>query len=193
MANSFCSDFWVNFLANFSAGVIIAGVLGWWIGRRLNQLAGIEERREEKRVELEKAIRYLEFLKKEIDFLLLQLPRLNEIFGETGWGREIRIPTPQWDVLVSSGELPKLINAYLLESLTQFYDHVAYARRGRDLTIESWLIPHGETVGGLQLKRKAFVSMALDGLEKALKSGKALLGKLDSEIQVVVKKRGETL
>jgi len=192
MGNSFCSDFWVNFLANFSAGLIVGGVLALWVGRKINELARIEERREEKKAQLENAIRYLQFLKEEVDGLLQQLPRLTEIFGETGWGREIRIPTPYWNVLVRSGELPKLINPDLLGLLAQFYDHVAYAKRGRDLTIDSWLVPQPDTVPGMELKLAAFVRMTQVGLEQTLKSGKALLGKLDSEIQVL-RKQVETL
>jgi|GEM_PF-3517891 len=192
MANSFCSDFWVNFLANFFAGVVVGGLLAWWVGKRLNELARSEERRDEKRAELQKAIRYLVLLRDEIDDLLNELPGLTKTFEATGWGREIRIMTPYWDILQPSGELPRLLNPHLLASLALFYDDLTYAKRGRDLTIDSWLVSQPHTVEAIEAKRRAFVNMTLLGLSRAQNSGRDLPDKLDSEIQVL-KKQVETL
>lgn len=192
MNSSFWSNVWANFLADVLAGVLVGGGLAWWIGGRLNELARTEERRREKRKELQKSIRYLGFLKEEIGHLLNELPGLTKKFEETGWGREIRIMTPYWDILQPSGELPKLINPDLLALLALFYDDLAYAKRGRDLTIDSWLVSQPHTVEAIEAKRQAFVNMTLVGLSRAQNSGRVLPDKLDSEIQVL-KKQLDTL
>jgi hypothetical protein len=183
------SSFWDSFLANFLSDLLVGGVLGafmaWWIGKRLSDFELSQQRKSEKRAEIEKTVRYLEFLRGEAKYLVDRLPRLIEKFQETGWGREVRIPTPFWDILQPSGELPRLLNPQLLAELTHFYDHLAYAKRAKEIVIDSWLVPHPETVPGMDLKLVAFVDMTLSGLKKANELGEELLGSLDTHIQAL--------
>lgn len=135
MDNSFWNDFLANFLSDLLAGAILAVLLAlplnWWVNRKLNELARSQQRKEEEKAELKKAIRYLELLKKEIDDLLNELPNWVEVFKSTGWGIEFWIPTPGWDILQPSGELPRLLDPGLIESLTLFYDDLVCAKRGK--------------------------------------------------------------
>ena len=184
-----CNGFWSGFFANFFSDLLVGGLLGaflaWWIGRRLSDFQLSQQRKQEKRAEIEKAIRYLKLFKDEIEYLVNQLPNLSKWFGETGWGREVRIPTPFWDILQPSGELPKLLNPQLLAELTHFYDHLTYAKRAKERVIDIWLVPHPETVPGMNLKLGAFVEETLGGLKKADGIGKGLLSSLDTHIQTL--------
>ncbi|MBC8273366.1 MAG: hypothetical protein H8E40_00130 [Chloroflexi bacterium] len=185
MNSCFWNDFFVNFLADLLAGAVLALVLALplnlWVDRKLNELARIQQRKEEKRAKLEKAIRYLEHLNPEIDYLLNELPSMINTFEGminafegAGWQREreARIPTPLWDVLQPSGELPRLLDPDLLEALTRFYDHLMYAKRGQDFVIDSWAST-----------QKARLSWTLSALKQALQSGRDLPHRIDLEIQ----------
>lgn len=185
MCNGFLSDFFANFLSDFLVGGLLGAFLAWWIGKRLSDFQLSQQRKKEKRAEIEKARHYLELFKDEIEYLVVQLPNLIKWFGETGWGREVRIPTPFWDILQPSGELPKLLNPQLLAELTHFYDHLTYAKRAKERVIDIWLVPHPETVPGMNLKLGAFVDETLSGLKKADGIGKGLLGSLDTHIQTL--------
>jgi hypothetical protein len=87
------------------------------------------------------------------------------------------IPTPFWDSLQPSGELPRLLDPNLLSSLAEFYNYVTNAKRGTDLVLDSWLEPQA-------LDRTAFVKMILSGFEQAL-GMKDMPDKVDSEIQAL--------
>lgn len=177
------SDFWNNFLANFFSDILVGGLLAFWIGNRLNTLQRFQQRRDEKKAEIEKTIHYLEFLKIEITDLCNSLPCLTKAFSETGWGREVPISTPFWDILQPSGELPKLIEPHLLSRLALFYDSLTYARRGKDLVIESWLIPQRKSVPGIDAKSQAFITMTEKALGDAQTFGKDLPDVLDKAIR----------
>lgn len=185
MCNGFWSGFFANFLSDFLVGVLFGGFLAWLIGKRLSYFQLGQQRKETKRAEMEKAISYLDLFGDEVKNLVNQLPHLIKAFGETGWGREVRIPTPLWDILQPSGELPKLLNPQLLAELTHFYDHLTYANRAKDRVIDIWLVPHPDTVPAMNLKLDAFVNETLNGLKKADGLGKELLGNLDSHIQTL--------
>jgi len=185
MCNGFWSSFFANFLSDFLVGGLLGASLAWWIGKRLNDLQLSQQRKDEKRAEMEKAIRYLKLFKDEIEYLVNQLPSLIKWFGETGWGREVRIPTPFWDILQPSGELPKLLNPQLLADLTHFYDHLTYAKRAKERVIDIWLVPQPETVPSMNQKLDAFVDETLSGLNKADGLGKGLLSRLDNHVQTL--------
>ena len=72
MCDTFWSDFLANFLSDFLVGGLFALALARWIGRSERS----QQRKDEKRAELGKAIRYLELLRSEIDPLANQLPNL---------------------------------------------------------------------------------------------------------------------
>lgn len=133
MNNSFWSDFLANFLSDLLVGGLLAGALAWWIGRSERS----QQRKDEKRAEFGKAIRYLELLKSEVDSLVNQLPNLVDgaetILAGVGMNeRELCIPTPVWDILEPSGELPRLFDPQLLASLAQFYHYLTFAKAGVD-------------------------------------------------------------
>jgi hypothetical protein len=184
MSSSFCSDLFANLLSDFLA-VILGATIAWYAGKKLGIFEQSQRRKEERKAELEKAVRYLEPLNEEIAQLISILPDNINAFRETGWGREIRIRTPFWDVLQPSGELPRLLDPHLLASLALFYDHLQYAKRGKDLVIKIWLVPQPSSVPGMNLKLEAFVDITLRALEDALRLGRGLPSKLDSEIQAL--------
>jgi len=179
---TFCSNFLANLLSDATVAIVFGLLLNWIANKKLNDFVRSQQRKDEKRAEVEKAIRYLEFLNIETKYLVGKLPSLINAFQETGWGREIPIPTPFWEILKPSGELPKLLRAEILSSLTLFYDPIAYAKRGLDLVIDSWLVSLPSTVPGMHEKREAFLNMTLTGLTQALSAGENLQNKLDSEI-----------
>lgn len=166
----FCRGFWANCLPDLLVGAVLGTLLAWWIGKRLSDLERSQQRKEEKRAELERAIHYLGLLKDEIDYLINRLPDRIKAFEEsksdrfekwkeTGEWEQIRIPTPLWDIVQPSGELPKLLDPRLLASLALFYDDLMHAK-GRDLIIDR-----------------------LSELKQALQSRRDLPNKIDSEIQ----------
>jgi len=179
--------FWNDFLANFVSDLLVGGLLGvaltYWVGKRLTEFERSRQRKDEKRAELEKAVRYLELLRQEVKYLVDRLPGLINAFQQTGWGREIRMPTPFWDVLRPSGELPGILDARILASLTGFYDPIAYAKRGVDLVIEGWLVSVPSSVPGMTEKLQAFQDMAVSGLNEALLFGRNLPDELSAEIE----------
>jgi hypothetical protein len=182
MGDDFCSNFLANFLADFVVSLIVGLPLAWWVGRRLNTLAQVQQHREERKADIEKGITYLEFLRKEVGNLLSQLPDKIAEFEKAAPGRISWIPTPYWAVLHPSGELSRLISPSLLERLAAFYDHLAKAKRGMDLLASSWLVPQSNTVEDMPSKQQAFKEMTLSGLTEANK-----LGKLPNEIELEVR------
>lgn len=185
MDSSFCSVFLANLFSDLLVVGLLSAFLAWWIGKQLSKFQLSLQRKEEKRAEIEKGISYLEFLRKEVKLLVSQLPGLIEAFGGTGWGREVKILTPLWDILQPSGELPRLINPQLLAELTYFYEHLTYAKRAKELVIYSWLVPQPQTVPGMNLKLDTFVDMTLSGLKIANELGKKLIHSLDTHTQIL--------
>jgi len=179
----FLSDFFANFLSDLLVGAILGTVLAWCIGKQLSASERRQQRKDEKRAELEKAIRYLELLNKEVNYLLDQLPGLVNAPQPYVGPEKIRIPTPFWEVLQPSGELPKLLDPQLLASLTQFYDHLMYAKQGKD-----WLMTRlvsSNVTEMHSLTQSEMENVIRLELEQANKTGKDLPDKLDSGIHVL--------
>jgi hypothetical protein len=176
------SNFWSDFLANFLSDLLIGGLFA---GILLASWARRQERRDQRRSELEKARRYLEMLKEEIDRLLSELPGLVDAPRPFVRPERIRIPTPFWDALQPSGELPKLINPQLLALLTQFYDHLMYAKQGRE-----WLLTRlvdSDVTKIHSLTQDEIENVIKVGLEQAIQSGRNLPDRLGPEIQILGK------
>jgi hypothetical protein len=187
MNNIFCKDFLINFFADLLAGLILAVIVGlplnWWANRKLNKLAGSEQRKAEERARLEKTIQYLKLLRDEVYDLCEELPKWITEFEKRGWGKEFWISTPHWDILQPSGELPRLLDPGLVGSLSLFYDHLLSAKQGKHWLVTSWLVPTPGTVGALSQKQASFKAMTLEGLKLALRMVGCLPDKLDSEIE----------
>lgn len=177
------NGFWNAFLANFLSDLLVGGLFAAVAGVLLARWARRQERRDQRRAELDKAIRYLEMLKEEVLRLLNLLPGLKNAARPYVKPGTIRIPTPFWDTLQPSGELPKLINPQLLASLTQFYDHLLYAKQGWE-----WLLMRLVTTDATKthsLTRDEIEDVLRFGLENALRSGWGLPDKLGAEIQTL--------
>ena len=157
--------------------------VAWWVGKKLNDLARGHQRKDEKRAELLKAIRYLERLNDEISDLLGQLPSEIQAFRETRTGFEIRGASPYWDILQPSGELPRLLDPQLLGALTQFYDCLIYAKQQSDLVTKSLL--NTGLINNYPGMKEELDNRALSVLEAVLNLGEELPDKLASEIQVL--------
>jgi len=177
------NTFWSNLVANLFSDLLASAALGtlltWWAGKRLSQLERTRQRRAEKRVQLEKSVRYLEVLEDEIGSLTDQLTARFSAYDADGefWTEEIwRISMPVWDILEPSGELPRLLSPHLLVSLARFYDTLRYGIQGRDEYMSSSRSVYD---------RQEFLLMGLDGFRLALQHGRELLGKLASEIQAI--------
>jgi hypothetical protein len=182
-------EFWLDFLSNFLSDILAGGVIGallaWFVGLRLGRLERSEEQKDTKIGEKNRAIQYLTLLGKEIEELIDRLPVELEKFSETGWGREIQIDTPFWDSIDRSGELPRLLHPNMVRCLTQYYGHIAFARRGRDLLIETWLIPDPHNVPGINLKTDAFIQMTINGLRSAIYMNQKILQHVKDNILVL--------
>lgn len=134
--------------------------------------------RREKRANIEKTIHYLELLKGEVNSRIAALPELIHTFeNETEIEQkvELAVATPFWDALELSGELPRLLNPELLASLTEFYERLGFVKRvmGRFFPRTS------SNIFGWS----SFQKSSLLGLREALRLGKGLPERIESEIQ----------
>jgi hypothetical protein len=176
--NSFCSDFLANLLSDLLVGLLLGSLLAQWVGKRISESERIQQTRDERRAKLEKTTVYLNLLRKEIADLIQGIPNDIEILEAKRTGVAMVLVPAIWDVLRPSGELPKLVDPHLLSSIAAFYSHVAVARRGTDLTLESWLTPSAS-------RDTRFVNLAKTGLESALQVGKTLPDRIDLEIKAI--------
>ena len=181
----FWQDFWPNFISDLLAGGIIGSLFAWFVGVRLSRLERSEHQKEVELNEKRRAIQYLELIQKEIEVLMEKLPTELKNFSETGWGREIRIETPFWDTVDKSGDLPRLVDPSLLQSLTEFYGYLTFARRGRDFLIQTWLIPNPKSVPGMEAKQSAFIQITKYGLNGAINVAPDIVELLTSNIDAL--------
>lgn len=182
MENSFWNDFFANFFSDLLVGGLLGALLAWIIGKVLSRFDRNEQRKEEKISTMNKALRYLEILREEVNEVMNKLPAQINAFNETGWGRIIRIPTPRWDVLKPSGELPNYLDPPILASIALFFDDLDFANKNIDLVYKSWITPNPETISGMKLKLDSFVKVTLLSLNQAQDRGKYLPEKIDLEI-----------
>ena len=180
----FWQDFLSNFLSDLIAGGIIGTALALYVGKRLGNLERSQEQIDKHIADRERAIQYLTLLLKEIVDLKASLPVALEQFVETGWGREIQIDTPFWETVDRSGELPRLLHPNMVRYLTRFYQKIAFARRGRDLLIESWLV-NPDNVPGMKLKQAAFMRMTESGLRDAISTTDKILEHVRDNITIL--------
>jgi len=181
----FWDNFWPNFWSDIIAGAFIGGLFGWFIARRLSALERFEQERDLEITKRERAIQYLTLIRKEIQDLIKRLPGELVKFTETGWGREIRIDTPFWNSIDRSGELPRLLHPSMVLFLTQFYGDLAYARRGLEFLLQSWLVPSPSTVPGMEEKQRAFMQMTESSLRRAIQRAPSMLDHVKDNIEVL--------
>jgi len=182
MADRFCSDFLANLASNVV--VLLLGIFtAWMVGKRLNIWEQAQQRKREKAAEIEKAVRYLEFLKEEVEDISKELPGMTKAFEATGFGTLVSIRSSCWEVLLPSGELPKVIGAGLLQSLARFYGQMAHVNRMQDYISRAWLAPHRDSVPGMKEKMQAGVIMTVRSLKEAQKLGATLPNDIDKEIK----------
>lgn len=181
----FWENFWPNFLSDLIAGGVIGTLLAWFLGKRLSAVERAQQQTDILRENKQRAIQYLTLLKKEIEDLNQTLPKRLTEFTETGWGREIEIDTPFWDTVDRSGALPQLLHPNMVRYLTQFYGRIAFASRGRDLLIQSWLVPSPKAVPGMGSKQSAFMKMTELGLHDAIDMAPTLIEHVKDNIEVL--------
>jgi hypothetical protein len=177
-----CDSFWCNALANFvsdfAVGVVLGLPLALWIGARLSKFEQSQQRKEEKRANIERALHYLELLKSEVGSRVTALPELIhtlETKTEIEQDVELSVATPFWDALEPSGELPRLLTPQLLGALTEFYERLGFVKRvmGRFFPRTSSKI----------FGWSSFQKSSLRGLREALQLGQDLPERIESEIQ----------
>jgi hypothetical protein len=181
MWNNFWSDFFANFFSDILVGGLLGALLAWWIGKRLNESDRMQQHKEDRKAEIERTLRYLELLKNEIIPILQELPEKSNASQPFLGPEKIRIPTPFWNVLQPSGELPRLIEPELLSLLTKFYDELAHAKLGRD-----WLLTrlvNSDVTQIHSLAQDEIENVIKVGIQQGLKVGVDLPSKLDSEIK----------
>ena len=176
-----CESFWCDVLSNFIPDVVVGAILGsllaWWIGTRLSKFEQNQQRKEERKANLERTIHYLELLKDEVNSRLASLPELIQVFetkNEIEQEVEINVTTPFWDALKPSGELPRLLTPQLLASLTEFYERLEFVER-----VMGRFFPRtASNIFGW----RSFQKSSLRGLREALEFGEDLPLKIESEI-----------
>jgi len=183
--DGFWLNFWPNFASDLLAGAIIGTALGWFVSWRLSKVERAQQQKDAQIEVRERATQYLVLVGKEIEELIDRLPRELDHFSETGWGREIQIDTPFWESIDRSGELARLLAPNMVRYLTRFYGHIAFARRGRDLLIQTWLVPNPGSVPGMQAKQQAFIRMAEKGLRAAIDEAPSMLEHVKDNITVL--------
>jgi hypothetical protein len=184
----FLSSFFANLCSGLIIGVIFSLVLAWWIGRQLNRSERVEQRKNKRKEEIEKTIRYLTLLGKDISSVypsleswIDQLKNSSEGFEPITSGDIPRIEYRFWDVIQRSGDVPSLMSPEIVHTLTLFYAALADARQSMDWAIEGWKI--GESHSAAKARIRKFGKLTLEGLERAEKQGKTLEAQVDGEIQ----------
>jgi len=171
----FLGDFLANFASDFLIGAVVAGLLAWWIGRKLDDSQAREQHRREQRSNLEKAVMYLSLVGEEIETKLDEMPNLIEELERPGSNEVLEIRKSLiWDALQPGGELPKLLDTELLAALARFYERSAFAQRCNDLDLESWM--------STRIPRPSYAHLTSKGLREALAYGEHLPIRIEQEI-----------
>jgi hypothetical protein len=182
--SNFLSDLVSGFLGNLFADILVSlvagGLLAWWVGKRLNELQQSQQRKAEKRADITRALCYLEIIKNEVVLFRERLPDLanksNQLLDGIGFTeKELHLPTPKWDIIEPSGELPRLLDPVLLSSLAEFYDYIKFAKRGVDRYLQ---------ISDPQISDKQSYQATLQyGFNGAIPLAFKLVNMLDAEIQ----------
>jgi hypothetical protein len=168
---AFCKDFLANLLSDLAVGAVLGTLLAWWIGRRLSESEQAQERRQAERKETEKAKRYAELIKTEVNDLVGRIPEWTELIQDRRPPLDL-LGTTYWDILQPSGELPKLMSPDLLGHLVRFYSALAIFRRLVETVVDDSKNDHrpdddGQATMRVSLRElSAFAPPLLDELDK---------------------------
>ena len=188
--DSFYSNFLANFLSDLIVGTILGTLLAFWVGKQLSKFERTQQRKDERKERLEKAIHYAEILKNDVVQLhqgakqwISQFENSKEGFEPITSGEIPRIEYRFWDVVQRSGEIPSLLNPDIVRSLTSFYGGITDARQCMDWAIEGWKI--GENHSASMARIRNFGKLTLEGLTRANIIGDGLSEKMDVEIKML--------
>lgn len=127
----FITTLFADGLLGIGLGIIFSCFVTWRISKSISDLDRTENRKEQRRAEIQKTIDYIHTLLEETSGMQSYLPNWRDAWN--GGKKEIGLTTPFWDTVKLSGDLPRLLPPTLVKLLSAFYGDIAEARRGRDL------------------------------------------------------------
>lgn len=177
-------------VGNLAAGVpltLLAGLVAWVVGRRLDVFEQAKERKGRQRRETRRALDWLRLLRGEVPDLVDKIPQWRGALKSVEWGKVFNIGTPIWELAERSGELARLGDPQVLRKLGLFYHWLGRTKEWVPLIAQSWMVPESLVVSAGP-KRDALIAMAVQGLDQAGKAGDGLVAMLDSEIERLTKR-----
>lgn len=139
--------FWLQVLGS-ALGELVAGMmLGLLFAVGFTWVLGLKdwarEQREDRRRTVDRTLRYIGLLRREIETISKAVPPYCEALGSSGRGTEIPIYTPVWDVVLGSGELGGLLDPEVLTQTAYFYGSLEHAKELMRWLILSWHVAQG--------------------------------------------------
>lgn len=177
-------NFVVNAAADLCAGCVVAllaAMLAWRVGKRLNLFEQAEERKQRLARESHRASQWMRLLKDEVSTLVEMIPQWRKALLSTSWGKVFNISTPIWNLADRSGEVAKLVEPELVGDLSKLYNALGDVKTWLALIAESWMIGEDQVVNP-GAKRQALVGMAVQGLDKARAATDGLEKRIEGEI-----------
>jgi hypothetical protein len=122
------SDFWSSFLANALSTLLAGAIIGFAFTLIATRISRFKEKQikalENQIVYTTKVISFLKLLKVEIEsiteFTELNAEKINSLEAI----RYLKFKTFYWEILKTSGEIPLLLDPFILQVLTDFYASV---------------------------------------------------------------------
>lgn len=171
--SQFCQDFLANFFSDLAVGAILGSFLAWWIGRRLGLFELAQQRKANSIEETKRAISYLEWFKKDVRTLMSITSHDISFVMDDTYTAVVPMTINMWDVVLPSGDVPKLLSPDVLGHLIQFYQYADRARRLADIVLVNPDI--------LQANALYAKDTLLEDLEAMLDTAPDLMAMLDAE------------
>ena len=140
MGEQFCQQVLASALGELIGGGIVALVIGVIVTEVLGVRQWTKDRKERRRREAETALRYIQFLEKEIAGLAKWIPEQRKRMRDPDSRNLVNITLPVWEVLRAAGDLARLVDPDLLTDTAHFYDLLAFAKQRIDLMLQTWLL-----------------------------------------------------
>ncbi len=172
-------------IGNLAAGAplaLLAGLVAWVVGTRLNVFEQARERKARQRRETWRALDWLRLLRGEVPDLVDKIPQWRWALKSVKWGKVFNIGTPIWELAERSGELARLGDPQVLRKVGWFYHWLGRTKEWVPLIAQSWMVDESLVVSA-GAKRDALIAMAVEGLDEAGRAGDGLVAMLDSEIE----------